>query len=386
MDKKKLMLLGGACALALVSFLGLRSVLTNSSAPVAQAVQIVVPKGPKVLVAQRALPLGTIVTADAVGFQEWPHDMVRDAYFTEGNVDMNKLIGTVVRFPVTAGQPLTQGALVAPGDRGFLAAALAPGMRAMTITVTEKQGVAGFVFPGDHVDLMLTQSVHGVGSDNMQPLNVTETILQNIRVLATDQSPETETANGKTVVHTFHTVTLEVSARIAQKIEVAQTLGTIGMVLRSIADTQCDLDKDIASGKIQLAPTGTPLGGPAARPGDALAANPLANPGSNGAPCSGAHAGSEGPTSFETGGDVSRFGRRTMPKQKEPPPPTPGPHGPTIKVVHGGAVEVVEVGGHPDPNAAAMNALGGFFSAIGNGARRAGDTTAATMPATAAGF
>jgi pilus assembly protein CpaB len=48
---------------------------------------------------------------------------------------------------------------VAPGDRGFLAAALAPGMRAITITVSEKSGVAGFVFPGDHVDLMLTTAV-----------------------------------------------------------------------------------------------------------------------------------------------------------------------------------------------------------------------------------
>ena len=57
-------------------------------------------------------------------FQDWPKDLVQDAYFLDGESDMSKLLGTVVRFPVTAGSPVTQGALVAPGDRGFLAAAL----------------------------------------------------------------------------------------------------------------------------------------------------------------------------------------------------------------------------------------------------------------------
>src|SRR6185369_3332458 len=97
-------------------------------------------------------------------------------YFIEGEADVNKLLGTVVRFPVTAGQPLTQGALVKPGDRGFLAAALGPGMRAVTITVSGKAAVAGFIFPGDHVDLMLTQTVSGGESSDARPLNLTETV------------------------------------------------------------------------------------------------------------------------------------------------------------------------------------------------------------------
>jgi len=165
MDKKKLLLMLGAMVIAVGAALAARSILAGGqSAPMVQAAMPMAPKGPRVLVAQRALPPGTIITADALSFQEWPSNMVRDAYFVDGAVNMNKLIGTVVRYPITAGQPLTQGSLVAPGDRGFLAAALGPGMRAITITVSEKTGVAGFVFPGDRVDVMLTQTIRGGGA------------------------------------------------------------------------------------------------------------------------------------------------------------------------------------------------------------------------------
>src|SRR5690606_19607816 len=103
---------------------------------------------------------------------------------------MQTLLGTVVRQPITAGEPVTQGSLVSPGDRGFLAAALGPGMRAVTISVSDKTGVAGFVFPGDHVDIMLTQEVEG---EEGASLKAAETILANLRVLAPDQSNETTT-------------------------------------------------------------------------------------------------------------------------------------------------------------------------------------------------
>jgi pilus assembly protein CpaB len=94
-------------------------------------------------------------------------------------------LGRVVRNEITAGQPITHGALIKPGERGFLAAALGPGMRAVTVPVSNISSVAGFVFPGDRVDIVLTQSVSGGGDG--QPLKVSETIIRNIRVLATDK-------------------------------------------------------------------------------------------------------------------------------------------------------------------------------------------------------
>ncbi|MCK9542772.1 MAG: Flp pilus assembly protein CpaB [Novosphingobium sp.] len=292
MDKKKLLLLVGALVIAVGTALAARSMFTGASAPPAQAVQAE-PTGPKVLVAQRALPVGTIITADSIAFQAWPKDMVQDAYFIDGEADSAKLIGTVVRFPITAGQPVTQGALVAPGDRGFLAAALGAGMRAITIPVTFKTGVGGFVFPGDHVDLMLTQTIKGE-EDGGRPLKAAETILRNLRVLAVDQSTENVTVDGKTVVKVSRSVTLEVTPRIAEKVAVAQTIGTITLSLRSLADNQSQLERAIASGDVKV-PAGI-----SKDEEEKLLSQAMNRP-------------VEGATTFVTGGDVSRFQRRTVP-------------------------------------------------------------------------
>jgi pilus assembly protein CpaB len=290
MDKKKLMLLLGALVIAIGTALAARSLFVGASAPKAEAAQV--PTGPKVLVAQRALPVGTIITADSVAFQLWPKEMVQQVYFIDGEADMTKLLGTVVRYPITAGQPVTQGGLVAPGDRGFLAAALGPGMRAITIPVSAKTGVGGFIFPGDHVDLMLTQTVPG--RDGGTPLKTTETVLRNIRVLATDRSTETEIEDGKTVVRAFRTVTLEVTPKIAEKIAVAQTIGSLSLSLRSLADNQSDLDRAIADGSIKV-PTGANK-----QQEEKLLAQAMNRP-------------IDGGSTFVTGGDVSRFQRRSLP-------------------------------------------------------------------------
>ncbi|WP_374531834.1 Flp pilus assembly protein CpaB [Novosphingobium sp.] len=301
MDKKKLMLLLGALVIAIGTAMAARNLLAGGSAPKAEAAQQV-PTGPKVLVAQRALPVGTIITADSISFQLWPKEMVQDAYFIDGEADMNKLLGTVVRYPITAGQPVTQGALVAPGDRGFLAAALGPGMRAITIPVSAKTGVGGFVFPGDHVDLMLTQTVRS--TDSGDTLKATETILRNVRVLATDQSTETTVEDGKTVVRAFRTVTLEVTPKIAEKIAVAQTIGTLSLSLRSLADNAAELDQAIASGNVKV-PAGANK-----QQEEKFLADAMNRPVDGGA-------------TFVTGGDVSRFQRRSLP----PPPPSPAMRG-----------------------------------------------------------
>ncbi|VWX46960.1 Flp pilus assembly protein CpaB [Novosphingobium sp. 9U] len=285
MDKKKLLLLVAALLIAVTTAFAARSVFSGGAvAPTAEAVPVT-PVGPKVLVAQRALPTGTIITADSVSFQDWPKELVQDAYFLNGQADMSKLLGTVVRYPITAGQPLTQGALVAPGDRGFLAAALGPGMRAITIPVSDTSGVGGFVFPGDRVDLMLTQSVKS-GAD--QELKAAETILRNVRVLATDQATATETVEGKSVVKTSRTVTLEVTPRIAEKISVAETVGQLSLSLRPLADNQADFERVLASGDLKV-PEGA-----SKEQEDQLMRQAMNHP-------------IEGSTTFVTGGDVSRF-------------------------------------------------------------------------------
>lgn len=293
MDKKKLVLLVAALVVAVGTALAARSMFAGASAPQAEAA-VVEPQGPKVLVAKRSLPVGTIITADAVGYQLWPQELVQDAYFIDGETNMESLLGTVVRNTVTAGEPVTQGALVAPGDRGFLAAALGPGMRAVSVPVSARTGVSGFVFPGDRVDLVLTQSVAGEGDGGV--LNTSETVLFNLRVLATDQDTESVTnEDGKTVVRQFRAVTLEVTPRIAEKIAVAQTIGTLSLSLRSIADNQSELERALASGDIDMPDNAT------RDEEEALLRTVVSRP-------------RDSSTTYVTGGDVSRFQRSTMPR------------------------------------------------------------------------
>src|SRR6187551_2419682 len=108
MDKKKLILLVGALVVAIATALIARSLLGGAATPQAEAAAVVA-EGPKVLVAKRSLPVGTIITADAVAYQLWPQELVQDAYFIDGEANMETLLGTVVRFPITAGEPVTQG-------------------------------------------------------------------------------------------------------------------------------------------------------------------------------------------------------------------------------------------------------------------------------------
>src|SRR3954452_17546673 len=202
MNVKKLALLIGALVIAVITAVMAKNMFAGAGAQQAAAAPVV-PLGPKVLVAKKALPVGTIVDADSFTFQPWPKELMQSAYYVESQPDGDpkKLLGTVVRYPITAGQPVTRGSLVGPQDRGFLAAALGAGMRAITVPVNTTSGVAGFVFPGDHVDMVLTQTVAGGGDG--PPLKVSETIVRNIRVLATDQRMTEKDDEGKTQVRVF---------------------------------------------------------------------------------------------------------------------------------------------------------------------------------------
>jgi pilus assembly protein CpaB len=296
MDRKKVILLVAALLIAAITAFMARSMFTGASAPKAVAAAPV-KTGPQVLVATRALPVGTIITAEAFRYQPWPEELVEEAYFIEGGdkaISQEELIGTVVRNAVTAGQPITQGSLVKPGDRGFLAAALSPGMRAVTVPVSALTGVAGFVFPGDRVDLVLTQNIAGPGGP---PLKVTETIIRNLRVLATDQrSRPSVDDNGNTVVSKYKLVTLEATPRIAEKITVAQSIGTLSLSLRALADNAAELEQALASGDLNI-------------PADATAEQEAA------IMRSATQQPTAGKSTYVTGGDVSRFQRSSIPAQ-----------------------------------------------------------------------
>jgi pilus assembly protein CpaB len=342
MDTRKIVLLVGALLVAAITAFMARSLISGSPAPVAGAAVAAPIDGPEVLVATRALPVGTILDATALKFQPWPKELVQNAYYIKADTNLQALQGTVVRSAITAGQPVTQGALVKPGDRGFLAAALGAGMRAVTIPISAQAGVAGFVFPGDRIDLILTQEVPGGGDG--PALKASETVMRNLRVLATDQRTDnTVGEDGKTQVRGFSNVTIEATPKIAEQIAVAQTLGSLSLSLRSIADNNTELEQAIANGDIKVPETDDPKAEKAmmAR----LAAQPVT-----------------GNNTYAVGADVSRFQRRSVPgKPAEaqtaapaapmvsgpayPGAPPPVAAGPVVRVARGNTVTQVAVGG-----------------------------------------
>ena len=298
MDVKKLALLVGALVIAVITAVMAKNMFAGAGAQQAAAAPAV-PLGPKILVAKKALTVGTIIDPDSFTLQPWPKELMQSAYYVEGQPDSDpkKLLGTVVRYQITAGQPVTRGSLVGPQDRGFLAAALGAGMRAITVPVNASAGVAGFVFPGDHIDMVLTQQVQGGGDG--PALKVSETIVRNVRVLATDQRVSEKNDDGKTEVKTFSNVTLEVTPRIAEKVAVAQSMGTLSLSLRSIADNTAELERAVASGDVKI-----PVNADPAQERQmllAVANRPI-----------------DTNTTFTTGGDVSRFQRRTVPGRNDP--------------------------------------------------------------------
>lgn len=117
MDAKKIVLLVGALIIAVTTALLARSMLSSSSTPQVNAAAMPNEADqPHVLVATKALPVGTILDAESFRFQPWPKDLIEAAYYLKGQADPLKLAGSVVRNAITAGQPLTQGAVIRPGS------------------------------------------------------------------------------------------------------------------------------------------------------------------------------------------------------------------------------------------------------------------------------
>ncbi|MPT48483.1 MAG: Flp pilus assembly protein CpaB [Sphingobium sp.] len=328
MDVKKAALLAGALIIAIAAALMARSMFAGNPDAGQNVTQQQVEEGPQVLVATAALPVGTIITEGSFRFQPWPKDLIEDAYYLKDKADLAKLQGAVVRTAIATGQPITVGSLIQPGERGFLAAALGPGMRAITVPVSVQTAVAGFVFPGDRVDLLMTQTITGSEEDNS--LKVAQTVVRNLRVLATDQRTDALNAEGKPEVRTYSNVTLEVTPKIAEKIAVAQNVGALSLALRSIADNAQDLDAAIAGGNVDMPGNNDP-----AAEKRALSLARAGQP-------------EDRTITFSTGADVSRFERRTAPQRKTPQQQqqeAAKPTGPVVNISRGGPVQAVELKG-----------------------------------------
>jgi pilus assembly protein CpaB len=147
----------------------------------------------------------------------------------------------VARDPVGPGEPITESKIVAPGNRGFLAAVLRPGMRAVSVPVTATSDASGFILPGDQVDVLVTQTLPTAGGNSAQlQRRASETVLRDIRVLALDQKLDSK--GGEAVVP--HNVTLEVTPKQSEVIAVASDMGKLSLSLRGLVGLPDNADAD----------------------------------------------------------------------------------------------------------------------------------------------
>jgi len=195
----------------------------------------------KILVATVPLAAGTLLRAQDVTWQVVPRpvdpgEIVRPsegARQTKPEIDEETravVYGAAMRpaHDTAAGEPIRRGSIVRPGDRDFLQVVLTPGARAISIPVITGGASTGLLFPGDRVDVILTQNFKGE-STTITRRSVSETVVENLRVLAIDA------LDVKSGGSFGRTVTLEVTPEQAEKVNVATELGKLSLTLRSVS-------------------------------------------------------------------------------------------------------------------------------------------------------
>jgi len=197
-----------------------------------------------VYVAANFIPVGTVIEEGMLDSQPWPkHLLLKE--FVVGADKGQKLKGMITRAPFQPREPFIMSKMVNPEDPNFLAGNLPKGMRVATIKTSEVDGVAGFVFPGDRVDVLVTHKIlrEGVSEEDIEDNrnkkelmeDVTETLLSNIRVLAVDQRA-TGGVNKDGGIIIPRSVSLEVAPEDSQRLKLATEVGQVSLTLRSIED------------------------------------------------------------------------------------------------------------------------------------------------------
>lgn len=181
-----------------------------------------------VVVAARPIQLGQALTPDMMRSQAWPADALPEGAFRTVS-DLTTGEARVALRAIEPNEPILASRISGAGGRATLSATIAAGHRAVAIRVNDVVGVAGFVLPGDFVDVLLTrQNGSGYNNQDMQ----TDLLISNVRVLAVDQTAS-ENRNDPQVARA---VTIEVTPEDGQKVALAGQIGTLSLALRRADD------------------------------------------------------------------------------------------------------------------------------------------------------
>jgi pilus assembly protein CpaB len=191
----------------------------------------------KVVVAKSPLRFGNALQANMLTEVEWPENAVPPGAFASVN-EMLAPGKRIVLAAIEPNEPVLATKITGPGQRATLSAVIHPGMKAVTVRVSDVEGVAGFVLPGDRVDVLLTRRADKSGT--------TDVVLQNAPVLAIDQLAD-ERSDKPTIAKA---VTLEVDTVAAQKLTLSAQLGVLSLALRKAGEPGADESRRISADDI----------------------------------------------------------------------------------------------------------------------------------------
>lgn len=188
----------------------------------------------EVLIAASDIGLGNKLNADMVRWQKWPDEGLAEGYITRrsasDNSQMDDVVGAIARASFFTGEPIRRSKLVV-SDRGYMSAILPAGQRAIATNISTETSAGGFILPNDRVDVIMTR----LDPNAEEQTYLTETILENVRVLAIDQTIEEQ--DGEAVV-VGETATLQLTPRQTEILTVAQQMADrLALSLRSLADS-----------------------------------------------------------------------------------------------------------------------------------------------------
>ncbi|HTZ71320.1 MAG TPA: Flp pilus assembly protein CpaB [Acetobacteraceae bacterium] len=192
----------------------------------------VIPKE-TVLAAASTLRAGTLLKPEDIEAREMPEADVPAGARKDSPQARSELFGAMVRQTLLQHQVVLPADVMRPGDHGFLAAVLTPGKRATSVGVDAVSGTAGLIWPGDHVDLILTEDVPDPNAPGGHQI-AAETVLKDVRVIAIDQQlVQGGNQNGANDAGS-RTVTLEVTPEDAERVNVAAKLGKLSLAVRPV--------------------------------------------------------------------------------------------------------------------------------------------------------
>jgi pilus assembly protein CpaB len=231
---KTLIMIGIAVVFGLAGVLIAQKWLDRQSSRLREAQTAPKPAAAKVVVVAAPLRFGTELSPQHLREVAWPEGAVPKGAF--GSIkEMLDGPKRVALMAMEEGEPVLKTKITGPGQRASLAAVIDPGMKALTVRVNDVNGVAGFVLPGERVDILLTR--HADKEESFA-----DVLLQNVKVLAADQSAD-ERSEKPSVVKA---VTLEVSTAQAQKLTLASTVGSLSLALRAAGMTEVEATQRVS--------------------------------------------------------------------------------------------------------------------------------------------